>query len=105
MSLLSLILLFLVTHCWFTLKFQLPPRTIQIRDSMIKVEIDPDLVNFETENSLELVGTRYPTFYFLFPYFAFGMLLELNANFLLICITYIPREKWNAQLLFLMKVS
>ncbi|KAL4034661.1 hypothetical protein IC575_003325 [Cucumis melo] len=38
----------------------LPPRTIQIRDSMIKVEIDPDLVNFETENSLELVGTSNP---------------------------------------------
>ena len=72
---------------------------------MIKVEIDPDLENFETENSLELLGTRYPAFYFLFPYFAFGMLLELNASFLPTCIMYILREKWNAQLLFLMKVA
>ncbi|TYK10155.1 putative RNA-dependent RNA polymerase 5 isoform X2 [Cucumis melo var. makuwa] len=44
----------------FLVNKQLPPRTIQIRDSMIKVEIDPDLVNFETENSLELVGTSNP---------------------------------------------
>ncbi|XP_011659951.1 probable RNA-dependent RNA polymerase 5 isoform X3 [Cucumis sativus] len=44
----------------FLLNKQLPPRTIQIRDSMIKVEIDPDLENFETENSLELVGTSNP---------------------------------------------
>lgn len=41
---------------------QLPSRTIQIRDSMIKVETDPNLENAETENSLEVVGTRYPTF-------------------------------------------
>uniref|UniRef100_A0A2N9ISU0 RNA-dependent RNA polymerase n=1 Tax=Fagus sylvatica TaxID=28930 RepID=A0A2N9ISU0_FAGSY len=37
---------------------KLPPRTIQVRPSMIKVETDPKLLNIRTENSLEIVGTR-----------------------------------------------
>ncbi|GMY36155.1 probable RNA-dependent RNA polymerase 5, partial [Fagus crenata] len=36
---------------------KLPPRTIQVRPSMIKVETDPKLLNIRTENSLEIVGT------------------------------------------------
>lgn len=44
----------------FLVNKQLPSRTIQIRNSMIKVENDPDLENAETENSLELVGTSNP---------------------------------------------
>ncbi|KAG6662192.1 probable RNA-dependent RNA polymerase 5 isoform X2 [Carya illinoinensis] len=36
---------------------KLPPRTIQVRPSMIKVEKDPKLSNIRTENSLEIVGT------------------------------------------------
>nr|XP_023915657.1 probable RNA-dependent RNA polymerase 5 [Quercus suber] len=36
---------------------KLPPRTIQVRPSMIKVETDPKLSNIRTVNSLEIVGT------------------------------------------------
>ncbi|KAF5481968.1 hypothetical protein F2P56_002575 [Juglans regia] len=36
---------------------KLPPRTIQVRPSMIKVDKDPNLSNIRTENSLEIVGT------------------------------------------------
>ncbi|XP_022145050.1 probable RNA-dependent RNA polymerase 5 isoform X2 [Momordica charantia] len=41
----------------FLINKQLPSRTIQIRNSMIKVEIDPNLENAKTENSMEVVGT------------------------------------------------
>ncbi|XP_023006718.1 probable RNA-dependent RNA polymerase 5 isoform X2 [Cucurbita maxima] len=44
----------------FLVNKQLPSRTIQIRNSMIKVEKDPNLENAETENSLEVVGTSNP---------------------------------------------
>ncbi|XP_021276524.1 probable RNA-dependent RNA polymerase 5 isoform X2 [Herrania umbratica] len=36
---------------------KLPPRTIQIRPSMIKVKPDPNLANMYTRNSLEVVAT------------------------------------------------
>ncbi|XVF34908.1 hypothetical protein REPUB_Repub18cG0098800 [Reevesia pubescens] len=36
---------------------KLPPRTIQIRPSMIKVKPDPNLLNICTRNSLEVVNT------------------------------------------------
>ncbi|RVW96217.1 putative RNA-dependent RNA polymerase 3 [Vitis vinifera] len=36
----------------------LPPRTIQIRPSMIKVETDPKLSDTQTVNSVEINGTR-----------------------------------------------
>ncbi|OVA20232.1 RNA-dependent RNA polymerase [Macleaya cordata] len=36
---------------------KLPPKTIQIRPSMIKVERDPELRDAETANSLEIVST------------------------------------------------
>ncbi|KAK7845911.1 putative rna-dependent rna polymerase 5 [Quercus suber] len=38
---------------------ELPPRTIQVRPSMIKVETDPKLSNIRTVNSLEIVGTSF----------------------------------------------
>lgn len=40
---------------------KLPPKTIHIRPSMIKVESDPKLSSIETVNSLELVGTSRKT--------------------------------------------
>ncbi|XP_062149198.1 probable RNA-dependent RNA polymerase 5 isoform X1 [Alnus glutinosa] len=36
---------------------KLPPRTIQVRPSMVKVRPDPKLSNIRTENSFEIVGT------------------------------------------------
>ncbi|KFK40359.1 hypothetical protein AALP_AA3G363700 [Arabis alpina] len=39
---------------------KLAPRTIQVRPSMIKVYEDPDLSNFSTFNSLEVVTTSNP---------------------------------------------
>ncbi|MED6125806.1 hypothetical protein PIB30_072109 [Stylosanthes scabra] len=47
----------------------LPPRTIQVRDSMIKVRPDPDLVNAPSIDSLEVVGTsNHPNRSFLSKY-------------------------------------
>jgi len=39
--------------------WQLPPQTVQVRPSMIKVYKDKNLSNFSTFNSLEVVTTRY----------------------------------------------
>ncbi|KAK7245449.1 hypothetical protein RIF29_40295 [Crotalaria pallida] len=36
---------------------KLPPRSIQVRPSMIKVESDPNLLNIQSINSMEVVGT------------------------------------------------
>ncbi|XP_059431763.1 probable RNA-dependent RNA polymerase 3 isoform X2 [Corylus avellana] len=48
---------------------KLPPRTIQVRPSMIKVWTDPKLTNIRTENSFEIVGTsRKPKRAFLSRY-------------------------------------
>ena len=68
---------------------------------MIKVEKDPNLENAETENSLEVVGTRYPTFDFFFPmlfFFSFAMVLEFNVIFFpighMIGFIYIPLHRY-----------
>ncbi|KAF3442981.1 hypothetical protein FNV43_RR16899 [Rhamnella rubrinervis] len=44
----------------FLVNKKLPPRTMQIRDSMIKVEKDESLSNDRTANSMEIVGTSNP---------------------------------------------
>ncbi|KAF8055796.1 hypothetical protein N665_1286s0006 [Sinapis alba] len=44
----------------FLLNKKLPPRTVQVRPSMIKVSKDPALSNFSTFNSLEVVTTSNP---------------------------------------------
>ncbi|KAF3442984.1 hypothetical protein FNV43_RR16902 [Rhamnella rubrinervis] len=44
----------------FLVNKKLPPRTMQIRDSMIKVEMDESLSNDPTANSMEIVGTSNP---------------------------------------------
>ncbi|KFK40360.1 hypothetical protein AALP_AA3G363800 [Arabis alpina] len=44
----------------FLLNKKLPPRTVQVRPSMIKVFEDTDLSNFSTFNSLEVVNTSNP---------------------------------------------
>ncbi|XP_013596635.1 PREDICTED: probable RNA-dependent RNA polymerase 5 isoform X1 [Brassica oleracea var. oleracea] len=44
----------------FLLKKKLPPRTVQVRPSMIKVSKDPALSNISTFNSLEVVNTSNP---------------------------------------------
>ncbi|KAB1214810.1 putative RNA-dependent RNA polymerase 5 [Morella rubra] len=41
----------------FLVNKKLPPRTIQVRPSMIKVWMDPELSDVRTQNSLEIVGT------------------------------------------------
>nr|XP_018461385.1 PREDICTED: probable RNA-dependent RNA polymerase 5 [Raphanus sativus] len=44
----------------FLLNKKLPPRTVQVRPSMIKVSKDPALSNFSTFDSLEVVTTSNP---------------------------------------------
>ncbi|XP_060668494.1 probable RNA-dependent RNA polymerase 3 [Ziziphus jujuba] len=44
----------------FLVNKKLPPRTMQIRDSMVKVERDERLSNNQTANSMEIVGTSNP---------------------------------------------
>ncbi|CAH8357111.1 unnamed protein product [Eruca vesicaria subsp. sativa] len=44
----------------FLLNKKLPPRTVQVRPSMIKVSEDPALSEFSTFNSLEVVTTSNP---------------------------------------------
>ncbi|XP_010532294.1 PREDICTED: probable RNA-dependent RNA polymerase 5 isoform X2 [Tarenaya hassleriana] len=44
----------------FLMNKKLPPRTIQVRPSMIKVDTDPHLSNFSSINSLEVVSTSNP---------------------------------------------
>ncbi|CAN8257589.1 unnamed protein product [Cochlearia groenlandica] len=44
----------------FLLNKKIPPRTVQVRPSMIKVYKDPDLLNFSTFNALEVVTTSNP---------------------------------------------
>ncbi|XP_018437239.1 probable RNA-dependent RNA polymerase 3 isoform X2 [Raphanus sativus] len=44
----------------FLLNKKLPPRTVQVRPSMVKVSEDPALSNFPTFNSLEVVTTSNP---------------------------------------------
>ncbi|VVA99759.1 unnamed protein product [Arabis nemorensis] len=44
----------------FLLNKKLPPRTVQVRPSMIKVSKDSDLSNFSTFNALEVVTTSNP---------------------------------------------
>jgi len=70
---------------------------------MIKVEKDPNLENAETENSLEVVGTRCPKFDFIFYFYfylflAFAMVLEFNVNFFpighRIGFIYIPLHRY-----------
>ena len=39
--------------------WQLPPQTVQVRPSMIKVSKDPALSTFTTFNAIEVVNTRY----------------------------------------------
>nr|XP_018461405.1 PREDICTED: probable RNA-dependent RNA polymerase 5 isoform X1 [Raphanus sativus] len=44
----------------FLLNKKLPPRTVQVRPSMVKVSKDPALSDFSTFNSLEVVTTSNP---------------------------------------------
>ncbi|KAJ0239140.1 RNA-dependent RNA polymerase 4 [Hirschfeldia incana] len=44
----------------FLLNKKLPPQTVQVRPSMVKVSEDPTLSNFRTFNSLEVVTTSNP---------------------------------------------
>ncbi|KAM0969661.1 hypothetical protein TB2_017503 [Malus domestica] len=44
----------------FLVNKMLPPKTVQIRPSMVKVQIDPELSDNETVNALEIVGTSIP---------------------------------------------
>ncbi|KAL0885518.1 hypothetical protein Bca101_009501 [Brassica carinata] len=44
----------------FLLNKKLPPQTVQVRPSMVKVSEDPALSNFSTFNSLEVVTTSNP---------------------------------------------
>lgn len=52
--------------------WQLPPRTVQVRPSMIKVSKDKDS-NFSTFNALEVVSTRY-----LFPWILVVLILKFS---------------------------
>lgn len=56
LSYLVVLLLTLILHPWI---LKLPPRTIQVRPSMIKVETDSKLSNRQSINSMEVVTTRY----------------------------------------------
>ncbi|XP_062090882.1 probable RNA-dependent RNA polymerase 5 isoform X2 [Humulus lupulus] len=44
----------------FLVNKKLQDKTIQIRESMVKVKPDPDILNIKTVNSLEVVGTSNP---------------------------------------------
>lgn len=67
---------------------QLPPKTLQIRPSMLKVEKDPKISDKETINSLEIVCTRY--IHLLTLIFAYLSLLFLPAvGVKLSCYIYI----------------
>lgn len=45
----------------FLVDRRLPPRTIHIRPSMIKVKADPNLIDVKSFNSLEVISTRMKT--------------------------------------------